>query len=247
MPQVSIAIVGDRDPAAETHLATEASLDHAAAALGLDLFHRWVPTRLLAESAGRELARDGGVWIAPGSPYASMDGALAAIRLAREEGVPLLGTCGGFQHVVIEYARNVLGFEDAQHAEYDPYASTLFVTPLSCSLAGRRMSVNLEPGSRAAVAYGATAAEERYHCGFGLNPQHQALLHARGLRVVAVDAGGEARVLEIPAHPFFVATLFVPQTSSAPECPHPLVVAFARAAAAHALTQARRRSGSGLV
>lgn len=57
--------------------------------------------------------------------------------------VPLLGTCGGFQHVVIEYARNVLGIADAQHAEHDPYASTLLVTPLSCSLAGQALTVEV--------------------------------------------------------------------------------------------------------
>lgn len=227
---VSIAVVGDHDPSSVTHRATDASLDHAAAALGVDLARRWVPTPDLAGST-RSLAGDAGVWIAPGSPYASMDGALAAIRLARESGMPLIGTCGGFQHVVIEYARDVLGFDDAQHAEYDPYASTLFVTPLSCSLAGQTLRIALASGSRVAEAYGAVDIEERYYCNFGLNPEHQALLHDRGLRVTGEDAGGEARVVELPEHPFFVATLFVPQTGSTPERPHPLVSAFVRAAA----------------
>ncbi len=248
--QVSVAIAGDHDPSSATQRETGASLDHAAAALQLDVSYRWVPTPLLAKGARRVLAATGGVWIAPGSPYASMEGALAAVRLAREEGVPLLGTCGGFQHVVIEYARSVLGFEDAQHAEYDPLAPNLFVTPLSCSLAGRQMQVALEPGSRAAGCYGATTVEERYHCRFGLNPEHQALLHARGLRVVGVDADGEARVLEIPEHPFFVATLFVPQTSSSAGSPHPLVTAFVRAAAdrlAGGRPNPPRRSERGIV
>jgi CTP synthase (UTP-ammonia lyase) len=93
------------------------------------------------------------------------------------------------------------------------------------------MPVRVVPGSRAAEAYGATDVEERYHCNFGLNPAHQALLHARGLRVAATDADGEARILELPDHPFFVATLFVPQTGSSPGRPHPLVTAFVRASA----------------
>jgi len=245
MPEpVTIAIVGDRDPTSAAHLATEASLRHTAGALGLRLAHRWVPTPALAGGAEPVLGGDAGVWIAPGSPYADMGGALAAIRLAREEGIPLLGTCGGFQHVVIEFARNVLGFADAQHAEYDPYASTLFVTPLSCSPAGRTMPVRLEPGSRTASWYGATGAEERYHCNFGLNPEHQALLHRGGLRVVATDAGGEARVVEIPAHPFFVATLYLPQAGSSAGRPHPLVAAFARAAAERAGRQAVQLSSA---
>jgi CTP synthase (UTP-ammonia lyase) len=228
--QVTVAIVGDHDPSSVTHRATDASLDHSAAALGVDLAYRWVPTPDLAANAGRALAGDSAVWIAPGSPYASMQGALEAIRLAREERVPLIGTCGGFQHVVIEYARNVLGYREAQHAEYDPTASTLFVTPLSCSLFGQTMRVRLMPGSRATAAYGATDVEERYYCNFGVDPGHQALLHDGGLRVSGTDAGGEVRVVEIPEHPFFVATLFVPQTGSAHGRPHPLVTAFVRAA-----------------
>jgi len=242
--QVTIAIVGDHDPSSVTHRATDASLDHAAAALGVALVRRWVPTPDLAANTRGALTGDSAVWIAPGSPYSSMDGALAAIRLAREERVPLIGTCGGFQHVVIEYARNVLGFRDAQHAEYDPYASTLFVTPLSCSLAGQTMRVRIEPGSLAAEAYGATDVEERYHCNFGVDPRYQSLLHDGGLRVAGTDAGGEVRVVEIPDHPFFVATLFVPQTGSSPGRPHPLVTAFVRAAASGAGREAAQLSSA---
>jgi CTP synthase (UTP-ammonia lyase) len=242
--QVTVAIVGDHDPSSVTHQATDASLDHAAAALHVDLAHRWVATPDLAVDARRALDGDSAVWIAPGSPYASMDGALAAVRMAREEGVPLIGTCGGFQHVVIEYARNVLGYGDAQHAEYDPNASTLFVTPLSCSLAGLTMRVRLEPGSRAAAAYGTTDVEERYYCNFGLDPGRRSLLHGGGLRVSGTDAGGDVRVVEIPEHPFFVATLFVPQTGSSPGRPHPLVTAFVLAAASDARRQAAQLSSA---
>jgi CTP synthase (UTP-ammonia lyase) len=242
--QVTIAIVGDRDPSSPGQRATGASLDHSAAGLGLDVAHRWVPTTDLAAGARRVLAGDSGVWVAPGSPYASMAGALAAIRFAREQGVPLIGTCGGFQHVVIEFARSVLGYQDAQHAEYDPSASTLFVTPLSCSLAGRTMWVSLRQGSLAEEAYGAIEAVERYYCSFGLNPRCHDLVHSGGLRIVGTDAGGEARVVEIPEHPFFVGTLFLPQTGSTPERPHPLVDAFVRAAASHARSGAAQLSSA---
>jgi len=67
------------------------------------------------------------VWIAPASPYRSMRGALEAITFARSHDLPLLGTCGGFQHVVIEFARNVAGIPDAAHAEYDPTTSRLLI------------------------------------------------------------------------------------------------------------------------
>jgi CTP synthase (UTP-ammonia lyase) len=133
--------------------------------------------------------------------------------------------------MVLEYARNVLGFRDAQHAEYDPYASRLFLTSLACSLAGREMRLTFTPGSRVASIYGATAATERYYCDFGVNPECVPLLAGGPLRITGSDAEGEVRVIELPGHPSFVGTLFVPQTRSTPEQPHPLVMAFVRAAA----------------
>ena len=68
--------------------------------------------------------------------------------------MPVLGTCGGFQHIVLEIARDVLGYEDAEHAELNPGANRLFITPLSCSLKGQTMPVKLASGSLAARAYG---------------------------------------------------------------------------------------------
>jgi CTP synthase (UTP-ammonia lyase) len=148
-----IAVVGDFDPSFEPHSATDAAVRHAAQRSGIEAEARWIPTPTLERGAGKTLSAAAGYWIAPGSPYKSIDGALRAIQIAREQGVPLLGTCAGFQHVVIEFARNVLGFRDAQHAEYDPNASNLFVTPLSCSLAGQTMSIEIKRGSRTSGFY----------------------------------------------------------------------------------------------
>ena len=159
---------------------------------------------------------------------------LDAIRHAREHDVPCFGTCGGMQHIIIEYARNVLGYADAQHAEYDPYASTLFISPLVCSLAGREMPVTLVPGSQVAQIYGATTAVERYHCNFGVHPDRVATLASGSLRIVGSDPEGEIRVVELPGHPFFIGTLFVPQTLSTPSRPHPLISALLTAVAKHA-------------
>ncbi|HEX4212769.1 MAG TPA: gamma-glutamyl-gamma-aminobutyrate hydrolase family protein [Candidatus Dormibacteraeota bacterium] len=228
MRRAGLAIVGDREPGFDPHQATDAALRHTAAALGVRVEARWVPTETLADGVAA-IEDDDGVLIAPGA-YASFAGALRAIRHARERQVPMLGTCAGFQYVVIEYARSVLGFVDAEHAERKPDASNLFVTPLACSLVGQVLPIDIEPGSRVAAAYGALHAEERYYCNFGLAPEHRRLLHDGGLRVVATDRDGEVRALELPAHPFFVATLFVPQALSAPAHPHPLVSAFVEAA-----------------
>jgi CTP synthase (UTP-ammonia lyase) len=227
---VAIGVVGDYDPTRATHVATTAALHHAAQAQGIDLELTWLPTDKIAEDETLPRGLDG-LLVAPGSPYASMDGALSAIRVARTADIPLLGTCGGFQHVVLEFARNVVGVGDAGHAEYDPEAPTLFITPLSCSLAGQQMTVELRPGSRAAVAHGATVTTERYYCDFGLNPDYLGDLTAAGLVVSGVDQDGEVRVVELPGRRFFVATLFVPQTSSRSGHPHPLVATLLAAAA----------------
>ena len=155
-----------------------------------------------------------------------MELTLWAIRYARENKVPCLGTCGGFQHMVIEYARNVLGFKDAQHAEYDPYATNLFISQLACSLAGREMQLNFVPESQVAAIYGGLSATEHYYCNFGVNPDYIDELKQGPLNISGSDAEGEIRVIEQPDHPFFIGTLFVPQTRSTAEKPHPLVTAF---------------------
>jgi CTP synthase (UTP-ammonia lyase) len=229
---ISVGVIGDYDPEFPPHRATDAALAHAAAALGVEVEVCWHPTESLLDAELGRVLTEKALWCAPGSPYRSLDGALRAVRFARERDLPLLGTCGGFQHIVIEYARNVLGFADAQHAEYDPYASNLFISELSCSLAGRTMAVELRAGSRAAESYGGREASERYYCNFGLDPEHQRLLDEGGLRVTGVDQDGEARVLELPGRRFYIATLFVPQLSSAPDAPHPLIVSYLRAAGA---------------
>lgn len=235
-----IGVIGDFDPGFPPHPATDAALGHAAATVPVELDVRWLATDGLGESDPETLDGYDALWCAPGSPYRSLDGAVRAIRRSREHGIPLLGTCGGFQHMVIEFARNVLGIEDAQHAEYDPYASRLFVTPLSCSLVGRTMRVDVSPGSRVAAVYGQPRVDEQYYCNFGLNPEHEQALGDGGFRVVGCDQDGEARILTVPEHPFYVATLFVPQLNSQPTAPHPLVVALLAAAAERAAPTAER-------
>ena len=228
---VTIAVIGDFTERYEPHAAIGTAVAHAKPLSPHDLAEVvWLDTESCKGLGESDLSSFDAFWIAPGSPYKSMEGALRVIRYARVNDAPLLGTCGGFQHVALEYARNVLGFSDAQHAEYDPYASRLFIKELECSLAGQSMPVNIAPGSVAARAYGATAATERYYCDFGLNLDYLGELQAGGMVVSGADADGEPRIIELPGLRFFVATLFVPQTKSTRERPHPLVVAFLNAA-----------------
>jgi len=229
---LSIGIIGDFDPRNETHLKTNSSLVDAAARAGRDVKTDWLPTEELQEAPGSKLLYGyDGLWCSPGSPYRSMEGALAGIRFAREQGVPFIGTCGGFQHTVIEYARNVLGQTDAEHEESSPYASNFFITRLVCSPFDKTLTVKIKPGSKAHQYVGKAEIAEYYYCNFGLNPDCKDAIDAGGLRVTGSDSDGEARIIELPDHRFFVATLFLPQQSSSPARPHPLIVAFLEAAA----------------
>ncbi len=223
-----VGIIGEFDPTFRPHAATNDALAHSVAAEGLSISAEWLSAAAVDVAA---LVRYSAIWVAPGSPYKSLDGALRAIRHARENGTPCLGTCGGFQHMVLEYARTVLRFTDAHHAEYDPYASNLFVSALACSLAGRALPLTFAPGSQVAGIYQAGGAVEEYYCNFGVHPDKVALLKSGPLNVSGWDAEGEIRVIELPDHPFFIGTLYVPQARSTAEQPHPLVTRFLRAAA----------------
>jgi CTP synthase (UTP-ammonia lyase) len=227
---VRVAVVGERDPAFPPHRAVDANLAQVAAARGVDLRAAWVPTDLIADGGHALLDGYDALWIAPGSPYRSERGALLAIRHARERGVPLLGTCGGFQNVVLEFARNVLGLAEAQHAEVDPESACAVVTPLSCSPAGQTMPVTLDAGSRVAEWYGTARISEQYYCNYGVNRAYEGAIDAAGLRVVGRDDAGEPRVVTLPEHPFYVGVLYVPQPSADVGRPHPLVAAFVEAA-----------------
>lgn len=227
---LSLAIIGDFNADFKPHPATNEALSGVAGALDLALKMRWLPTRSLIEP-NDSLQEFDGFLIAPGSPYESMKGALNAIEFGRTAPCPVLGTCGGFQHIVIEYARNVLNFEDAEHAEYDPYASNLVISKLECSLAGQFLEIEIKEDSNVFRIYQKRLIKEHYYCNFGLNPEYQEILDKGGLRVVGMDQNNEARILELPDHPFFVATLFVPQLNSSQADPHPLLVAFLKAMA----------------
>ncbi|HEY7196419.1 MAG TPA: hypothetical protein VH306_04495 [Gaiellaceae bacterium] len=140
--------------------------------------------------------------------------------------------------------RNVLGYRDADHAESNPDADTLAITPLSCAVGwGIDGQVVVLAGTRAAELYGeAGERTESYFCTYGVNPDFRPRLEEAGLRVTGTDPDGEPRIVELDraGHPYFLATLFIPQVRSAPGSPHPLVRGFAEAAAERA---ARTRAG----
>lgn len=252
-----VALVGDYDATVPAHQAIPRALALAADHVGLLVAPQWLPTD--AVPAGDPLAHDAGpdgdrydaVWCVPASPYRSTEGALRAIRAAREGGVPFLGTCGGFQHAVLEYAHAVLGWADAAHAETAPEAARPVITPLACALVEATAVVRFRPGSRLAAAYeaatGTREAVEGYRCRFGLNPAVREAFTAGPLRVAAEDAAGDVRAVELDGHPFFVGTLFQPERAALRGETPPAVVAFLRAAAdvAAGVPNAPRVDGAG--
>ncbi|MDY0884656.1 hypothetical protein ACFPL7_03440 [Dongia soli] len=243
-----IALIGDHNPAKEAHQGIPLSLAMAGTMLGTEIGFSWIGTETVPEArtdAAALLANYDGIWCVPGSPYRSMEGALAAIRTARETRLPFLGTCGGFQHALIDYIREVLDQRAADHAESNPEAEMPVIAPLACSLKGATGTINFTPGSRLAEIFGRTSTVERYHCSYGFNPAYRALIDggvARGgLRFTGFDPAGEPRAFELGTrtidrnigsngHPFFIATLFQPERAALRGEHHPLIAAFAAAA-----------------
>lgn len=145
--------------------------------------------------------------------------------------MPFFGTCGGFLHMMIEYARNVLKINDADHAELNPNASNLLVAPLTCSVSEQNHTFILRPDSKVAVIYGTSEITEQYGiCKYGLNPQYYTLFEKSELSISGLDIGGEVRIMELKNHPFYIGTLFQPERSAFKNIIHPLIKAFLQCA-----------------
>lgn len=226
---IRIALIGDYDPQVTAHQAIPVALGLVAAHLDKALQFEWLATEQIhAETSLKDFD---GFWCVPASPYKSEDGALRAIRFAREQQRPFLGTCGGFQHAVLEFSRNVLGWVDAEHGETSPDSERAVLTPLTCSLVEAVDIIHLLPGSLIAKAYETSQIREGYRCRFGVNPLFEAELLNDRLQAVGHDSAGDLRAIELEDHPFFVATLFQPERAALKGLMPPLVRAFVEACA----------------
>ena len=179
-----IALVGDYDENKVAHRAIPIALKLAFADLGADATFEWLPSRELPPRGEARLEPYAALWCVPGSPYENTHGVIEAIRLARLQRRPFLGTCGGFQHALLEYAQAVWGI-DATHAETNPEAEDPVIAPLMCSLVDVRGGLKLEPGSRLRAIYGRESANEEYHCNYGLNPRYANRLQSGPLKIAA--------------------------------------------------------------
>jgi CTP synthase (UTP-ammonia lyase) len=219
----TIFVLGDHDDTSQTHR----ELDAAIELLPSGVRARWIGT----DSPDAErTSRADAVWVVPGSPYRNDVAVYAAIRSARTSGQPFLGTCGGFQYAIVEFARNVAGIADADHAETTPDGSHLVVGRLACSLIGQERNITAIPGTRMHDLCGDAPFVGFHWCNYGLAPAYADRLANSGLVIAARadDAGVEA--VELRNHPFFLATLFQPQIGSrAGKALHPVIEAFVAA------------------
>jgi CTP synthase (UTP-ammonia lyase) len=234
-PMARIALVGDRSANVRAHARIPALIDALLQRDGIALDAYWIAT---VDAVACDLSRFDAIWLAPGSPYDSAAGAIAAVRTAREQRIPFLGTCGGFQHALLEFARDVCGLPAVENAEVTPEADEHLIVRLECSLKGHEESVMIVPGTRAAKISGPGRRTERYHCDYGLNAAYLERLSQGGLSFSGFDDDGQVRIAELPGHPFFVATLFQPELHGDGSQPHPIIVAMAQAAAEHATATA---------
>jgi len=224
-----IGLIGDFDETVVAHRGINASMALIARTIEAPVEARWIHTAELGRDPSLATGCDG-LWCVPATPYADGAAVIAAIRHARTSGVPFLGTCGGYQHALLEYARNVLGLIDAAHEEENPEAALLLIGRLSCDLVEVSGGVRLLPDSRLARMCGTLSLVEGYHCRFGLDPRHRVKFEGGPLRITAEDDAGEPRGFELDGHPFFIGTAFQPERAGLADRAHPIVTAFVTAA-----------------
>jgi CTP synthase (UTP-ammonia lyase) len=224
----TVALVGDRSPSVRAHARIPQLIDALRRRDGVVLDPYWIPST----EAHENLEGFDGIWVVPGSPYASAEGAIAAAGAARKRGIPFLGTCGGFQHAVLMLARDLAAIPAAAHAEYGPDGE-LVIVALECSLVGHEGAIAYAPGTLMRRILGTDRSVERYHCSYGLDPAYLERLTEAGVVFSAHDDAGDVRALELGDHPFFLGTLFQPELAGDGTRAHPVIRAFADACVAH--------------
>lgn len=220
-----IAVLGDFNPAYYTHHAINDSISHLRHYFKNEIVFDWIGTETF-DAAIAFQEKYAGLWIVPGSPYQNMQNVLDACTYTRDHQIPVVGNCGGFQHMLIEFARNVCNIVDADTQETNPDAGDLLISKLSCSLVSQEEEVCiLEPSHLFSILKNKTVIG-KYYCNYGLNPAYVKILEANGLVMTAFNGEGEVRAFELEGHPFYMGTLFQPALSSSTEEPNPILLSF---------------------
>jgi len=220
---VNIALIGDYDKSVTAHRAIPMAITLAASELDARIDYQWIDSENLANES---LSDYSAVWCVPASPYKNTKNILQAIKFARLENIPFLGTCGGYQHAVLEFARNVLNYPEADNAEITPETKLPLIATLQCQLYDEKAKIKLEENSILASIYGSCEIEEEYFCGYGVNVEYLSLFNESDLAFTGYDASGDPRCVEISVHRFFIGTAFQPERSALTGVSHPLIRSF---------------------
>lgn len=237
--ELTVAIVGKYTELADSYLSYTEALTHAGAELRTAVSIRWIE----AEDFAPDLVEDvAGLIIPGGFGKRGTEGKMRAIRFARERNLPFLGICLGFQLAVIEFARNALGYRQADSTEFDPQAKPAVIDLLpeqrKVEEKGGTMRLGaapvlIAPHSLAYRLYGRDEIYERHRHRYEVNPDYIEELEAAGLKFSGRSPDGRMEIGELPHHPFFIASQFHPEFLSRPTKPHPLFLGFLEACLEH--------------
>ncbi len=242
--EVTIALVGKYVELPDAYKSINEAFIHAGAQNECRVKLRSIQSEhITADNVAQLLAGCDGVLVAPGFGERGFEGKIAAVRYVREQGIPFFGICLGMQVAVVEFARNVLGLPQANSTEMDaatPHPviammeSQKDITQKGGTMRLGAYHCDLRKGSRAAKAYGRTRISERHRHRYEFNNEYLTQFEAAGLQATGTNPEtGLVEVIELPAHPWFVAGQFHPELKSTVENPHPLFVRFVRAAMQH--------------
>jgi CTP synthase len=235
--EVNIAMVGKYVQLRDAYLSVVEALKHGGFAHQVCVRIRWVDAEQLNdETAPLLLNGIDGIVVPGGFGYRGIEGKIAAIKYARENGIPLLGLCLGLQCAVIEFARNVCGLSGANSTEFDegtrhPVIALMDEQRRVVQKGGTmRLGVYpcfLKPGTKIAEIYGTHLVYERHRHRYEVNPRYHEILERHGMVLGGISPDGKlVEAIELSDHPFFVATQFHPEFKSRPNRPHPLFASF---------------------
>jgi len=239
--ETTIVMVGKYVDLAESYKSLNEALVHGGMALRARVKIESVDSEKLEDPS--VLASADGVLVPHGFGSRGAEGKIRAVQYAREHGIPFLGICFGMQLACCEFARHVAGLEGASSREVDPDTPhpVIDLLPGQAEVEDKGATMRLgdwpcvlEEGSRARQIYGEREIAERHRHRYEFNPAYRARLEKAGLRFSGSSPDGRlAEIVELPDHPFFVASQFHPEFASKPFAPHPLFQAFVEAAVVH--------------
>lgn len=240
---IKIALVGKYVELPDAYKSISESFVHAGAANNVKVDLQYIQSENIDESnVAEKLAGMSGILVAPGFGGRGIEGKITAVRYARENNIPFFGICLGMQCAVIEFARNVLGYKDANSAEMDtktPHKvvdlmeSQKNITGMGGTMRLGAYPCEIKPGTLAERVYGTTHISERHRHRYEFNNDYLAEYEANGMIASGMNPDNHlVEIVEIPSHRFFIAGQFHPELQSTVLKPHKLFTAFVAAAKA---------------